>query len=102
MWLLRLGFPHSRSALLFRDSARNPHRATAGLFLLPFQKKIEEANRAEERAKKGPGAKKKQDKDGRKVTFNKVITPPPLPTAAPLLQCLVIRFVKTPRCLSAP
>ncbi|XP_036043538.1 uncharacterized protein C16orf78 homolog [Onychomys torridus] len=37
-----------------------------------LQKKIEEANRAEEKAgKKGPGAKKKLDKDGRKVTFNK-------------------------------
>ncbi|XP_059120493.1 uncharacterized protein C16orf78 homolog isoform X2 [Peromyscus eremicus] len=36
-----------------------------------LQKKIEEANRAEEKAgKKGPGAKKK-DKEGRKVTFNK-------------------------------
>ncbi|XP_057610294.1 uncharacterized protein C16orf78 homolog [Chionomys nivalis] len=36
-----------------------------------LQKKMEEANHAEERAKKGMGAKKKQDKDGRKVTFNK-------------------------------
>lgn len=81
MKVLRLGFPHSRRALLFRDSARNPHRVTAGLFLLPFQKKMEEAHHAEERAKKGMGTKKKQDKDGRKVTFNKVISPPPLPTA---------------------
>ncbi|CAO2610732.1 Uncharacterized protein C16orf78 [Lemmus lemmus] len=36
-----------------------------------LQKKIEEMNRAEERTKRGTGAKKKQDKDGRKVTFNK-------------------------------
>ncbi|XP_041910127.1 uncharacterized protein C16orf78 homolog [Arvicola amphibius] len=36
-----------------------------------LQKKMEEANRAEERSKKVTGAKKKQDKDSRKVTFNK-------------------------------
>ncbi|KAH0507651.1 hypothetical protein LTLLF_167755 [Microtus ochrogaster] len=36
-----------------------------------LQKKMEEAYHAEERAKKGMGAKKKQYKDGRKVTFNK-------------------------------
>ncbi|KAL1784235.1 hypothetical protein HispidOSU_007871 [Sigmodon hispidus] len=37
-----------------------------------LQKKIEEVNNAEERGgKKSPGAKKKQDKEGRKVTFSK-------------------------------
>ncbi|XP_041506498.1 uncharacterized protein C16orf78 homolog isoform X2 [Microtus oregoni] len=36
-----------------------------------LQKKMVDAHHAEDRAKKGMGAKKKQDKDGHKVTFNK-------------------------------
>uniref|UniRef100_A0A8C2MTJ6 RIKEN cDNA 4933402J07 gene n=1 Tax=Cricetulus griseus TaxID=10029 RepID=A0A8C2MTJ6_CRIGR len=47
------------------------------LFLLPFQKKMEEKNVAEEKVgKKTSGAKKKPDKEGHRVTFSKVITPP--------------------------
>ncbi|KAM7332726.1 hypothetical protein ACRRTK_009434 [Alexandromys fortis] len=52
-----------------RIGIRHP-RAKGGYFL-NIGKKMEEAHHAEERAKKGMGTKKKQDKDGRKVTFNK-------------------------------
>lgn len=58
---------------------------------------MEEKNVAEEKVgKKTSGAKKKPDKEGHRVTFSKVITPPPLPAAAALLWCLATWFMKIP------